>query len=334
MDIPDNLLEGLDNLNLSMAMGVWPPDMDESTMRSYLAGNPGCKSMMVCTAAEKGYSDLLCELLDQEGGDPNCRSYEAITPLHYASSAQIVSLLIEKGANPALQHTEYRQTALMCHTSLGNCDCVERLLQDARVVDKIHVQMPGTRCTALHEAAHTFEDYAVGSQARILEMLLLHGSNPYLRCNPRGLDSLVPLDPGVIRAGERTALELLRKYCPNDHAAMAVLEAAIVEPKRTYLLYKARHLSDAIDAITNAQGTTPEERKQKLLAKTPLYLKERVEEDKPLPLIELTDGHSQDQHGKYQAGETKEGEKKREPLLAVLRYVVGDQGEEGSAKMK
>lgn len=56
-----------------------------------------------------------------------------------------------------------------------------------------------------------------------------------------------------------TPLELLRKDRPNSIEAIAVLEAALVEPERTYLLCKAHHLNDISDAMAKAQskGTTP-----------------------------------------------------------------------------
>ena len=230
--------------------------------------------------------------------------------------------------DPALQHTEYRLTALMHHAMEGKEDCVECLLPEASVIEKIHIKMPGTRCTALHTACYSSQhDH---SQA-LIQMLLLHGCSPYLRFDPKGMSPLQAVDPHVRRAGERTALDLLKKRRPKDRAAIAKL---MVEPERTYLLCKVHHLNDANDAIAKAQGKgiIPEDQKQKLLSKTPVYLMERVEDERALPRIE---NRAQQQNtADSEAEETEEEGKKQEKLTAVLQYVLGEQEEGGSGKLK
>jgi hypothetical protein len=117
-------------------------------------------------------------------------------------------------------------------------------------------------------------------------------------------------------------MDLLKKYRPNDYEFIAVLQAALMEPERTFLLCKARNLNDANDATANAQskGATPEEKKQKVLAKTPVYLRERVEDERPLPCIEIADFIPQQQTtADSQAEETEEQDKKQEKLTAVLQ---------------
>ena len=49
--------------------------------------------MLLCSAAERGYPDVVCRAIDLKDADPNFRTFEATTPLHYAKSARIVSLL-------------------------------------------------------------------------------------------------------------------------------------------------------------------------------------------------------------------------------------------------
>lgn len=71
-----------------------------------------------------------------------------------------------------------------------------------------------------------------------------------------------------------------------------------------------------------------------MLAKTPIYLKERVEKERPLPRVELLNYIPQQQLADSQAEETEEQDKKREKLTAVLQYVLGEQEEEGSGKLK
>jgi hypothetical protein len=108
----------------------------------------------------------------------------------------------------------------------------------------------------------------------------------------------------------------------NGRATIALLERAMAEPQRTFSLSKARHMIDANHAISKTkaaadkEGRTPGEKMSKILAKTPLYLKERVQGGQvDLPRVELV-----------QPSDGNEEEKK---MVAVMKYVLRDQAEYG-----
>lgn len=141
------------------------------------------------SAINNGYLDIVRYLIDGKGADPNARQRNDRTPLYSARSAKMVSLLIDKGADPALQYTPSPETPLMWYAYCGYVDCVERLLQDERVVEKINVKRPGTRSTALHEACLTNQNIG-NNQASIIQMLLLHGCDPIADATQNTVDGL------------------------------------------------------------------------------------------------------------------------------------------------
>lgn len=183
-----------------------------------------------------------------------------------------------------------------------------RLLQDHRVVAGIDVQSISTRSSALHFAC--WNAGSANDRARLIDLLLLHGANPFLR-----------------DAQGRTLLDYLRQHHPKHHISIALLERAMAEPQRIYALAKARHMSDAKHAIGKAKAAadkearTRGEKMRKMLDKTPPYLKERVQGGQvEVPRVELR--QIQDNANEND----EEGEKQ---MMAVMKYVLRDQAEYG-----
>ena len=102
------------------------------------------------------------------------------------------------------------------------------------------------------------------------------------------------LDAGAdptIPAGDR--LSLNRALSQGHAATVAILRRAIAEPDRARALHKARGLLDAAIVINKAEqdardkGDAPAVQRQKAIAAVPVYLKDRVQEDEALPVLEL-----------------------------------------------
>lgn len=79
-----------------------------------------------------------------------------------------------------------------------------------------------------------------------------------------------------------------------------LLEAAMAEPRRSRLLFKARALIDTALAVPKARldaqskGLPPAEQQAKAAAAAPLYMRERVaEEEEELPWVEVVDGNDE-----------------------------------------
>lgn len=164
----------------------------------------------------------------------------------------------------------------MLYVLNGKSDCVERLLQEPRVLATIDAQILNgeihiywIRLTALH-----FTCGAKIMNAPIVELLLQAGANPLL----------------VNMFGE-TPLDVLRRVHPTRYAAISLLEAAVVEPQRTFLLAKSRHQIDTSHVLGRiraaTQGRTRGETMRAVLTRIPGDLKERAKKRQALPLVEL-----------------------------------------------
>ena len=95
---------------------------------------------------------------------------------------------------------------------------------------------------------------------------------------------------------------------------------ALAEPGRAHALHKARLLNDAshdiAKATAEAEGMDAEERKLKIVAAAPAYLKKRVKQDKELPRVELLGG--------VDSMEDDEVEKEKENItLVVVKHRMG-----------
>jgi hypothetical protein len=187
----------------------------------------------------------------------------------------------------------------MWHISNNRVGCVERLLQEMRMLAAVNLQENIYGYSPLH---YTFRYYGgtETTRAHITKLLLLAGADPHIR-NEQG----------------RTPLQLLLHNFSYDQATKHLLQEALADGGRTFLLHKARHLSDAAHTLTTT------------LAKTaPSTLHSRMLP--PLPRIELA-SVTQPQSPPPQPDSneaTQEDEKKKERQAAVLRYVLRLEGGE------
>lgn len=249
---------------------------------------------------------LISWLIETMNCDVNSRGMGDFggTPLHVARSEEIVCLLLEKGADPTLRDA-MNTTPLMSLAQYG-FEEVTYLLGDDRVVAEINSRgtnydVYGRRregYTALHFACD--EGVGILHDLQLFKVLIAFGGDPFL-----------------LNADGQTPLELLQAQGNDENkAAIAFLELAMAEIPRTFSLAKARMMTDANHAITkdkeeaDKKRRTRSEKKGLVLAKTPVYLKDRVEEGKPLPQVEM----------KHPCPGNKEEEKQ----VAVLQYVLRD----------
>ena len=252
---------------------------------------------------------FLSIIVDELGADVNKQDSKGLRPLHYVKRADVMSFLMNRGADPLVLDNEGR-TVLMRHAEAGNADCVAVLLKHPSVVSLLNTQ--STLGTALHMACQggfTFEPgattYNVGPD-KVVELLLGHGANPFLR-----------------DANGKTPLDLFNPFSRAYESRGQLVNTAMEEPTRSFLLAKARCLGDAAYAISKARvdadknGRTRGDKKQKVLTSTPVYLKDRVEKEEILPCMEA-------KCLRLNPNSTKATQ------LAVLRYVLRDKTEFGN----
>jgi hypothetical protein len=195
--------------------------------------------------------------------------------------------------------------------------CVERLLQEPRVIEAIDTQatriggLGSVGDTALHLACAAYRG-DLTKRTQIIKMLLSAGANPT-----------------ILNAHEETPLDTLHRYDHDNHAIIALLERAMTEPQRTLLLAKARTINDANHDIAKAK----EDAQRKVLAAAPIYLQTRVREQQqqkqqqqqllgpPLSRVEL---HAPliaaAAHARPGSEDAEEEEEKKRH--AVLQYVL------------
>jgi hypothetical protein len=153
---------------------------------------------------------------------------------------------------------------------------VECLLEEPRVVAVIDVKSTreykhwAAGSTALHIACQSATDT---DKTRIVELLLEAGADPTLK-NEHG----------------QTPLDLLRLRNPGNHAAITLLERALSEPQRTFVLSKSRHLINVLHVVTKTAKKAEEtatEKSSACLTKVPDYLTNRVTANMSLPEVSL-----------------------------------------------
>lgn len=268
-------------------------------------------SIILYAAVSMESLELVKFLIDKKGADVNSRTSWRGTPLQAARSAGMIATLLTRGADPTLIDVRGK-TPLMdiiCFGKPASCpselECVERLLQDSRVLKTINVQTaatPGnqnayTGYTALHLLCYTINGWeipptaghgrgrdrgrrAAGGEinepkkAQLLRLLILAGADPHIR----GKNGKTPFD-------------ILSDRCP---AMQLPLLMDILEPNRTSSLFQARHLLDSTRVINKIQAATTDRHtrdgalKQKILDVTPPYLTQRLTEGKALPFVTFT----------------------------------------------
>jgi hypothetical protein len=169
---------------------------------------------------------------------------------------------------------------------------VESLLQATGALTTIDLQDDRCKNTALHWAG----------RAKITKLLLLAGADPHIQ------DSY-----------GRTPLQVLEDFEHKDQITKIILPEAIADGGRTFLLHKARHLSDAAYVVKDTVVA-------KATAAAPPTLRSRMPTLSlsmlpTLPRIELAPVSGN--------GETEEEAKEQEKRRAVLRYVLRVEEEEG-----
>jgi hypothetical protein len=224
---------------------------------------------------------------------------EGSTAIHYVKSAAMMSVLIEAGADLAAPDALGRIPVENHILYFSVPSCVERFLQDPRVVEMITTQRNEFESSILVKACYNTS--SVYHNCPVIEMLLNAGVNPTLRDSQK-----------------ETARDFLKKRFPSNRAAIKLLRNAEAAPERTFLLVKARFINDAAYAVTKAEadaeekGLTKQEKEKKMHAAVPAYLKGRVEDAKgPLPLVEL-------KQPRKRGDDEEEGQK----LTAALNYVL------------
>lgn len=174
----------------------------------------------------------------------------------------------------------------MVHAHFGRFESVQRLLQeprvfatiDAQVVENIHVrqggeerEVPWKGMTALHFACLSDTEHLTG---RVAELLKQAGASPLL-----------------VNMFGKTPLDMLPKFHPTHHTAISLLEAAVAEPQRTFLLAKARHRANTSHVLGRVrvatQGRTRGETMRAVLTRIPGDLNERVKKHQALAQVEL-----------------------------------------------
>ena len=148
--------------------------------------------------------------------------------------------------------------------------------------------------TALHWAANKGQD-------QIVSLLLQADVNPTLRTR----DGISPLDAA---------------QAFSYHVCVALLEPAMVEPQRPRTLLKARALLDTAYAVRKARSDAHDKEglrteaaiNRRAGAAAPVYLKQRVEEGRELPAVQVGgEGH---------------GQAPDEELVACFKYALGLNG--------
>ncbi len=144
----------------------------------------------------------------------------------------ILTALLDRGADPTLSSSG-GVLPLMVYAAYGKLGCIQRLLQEPRVLANIDAQVAGNLLngeggllgwkgmTALHFACRpdfgvVFDAAANSTIAPAIELLLQAGANPLL-----------------VNTFGKTPLDVLQEFHPNYHAANSLLEAAEVELQRT-----------------------------------------------------------------------------------------------------
>jgi len=163
-------------------------------------------------------------------------------------------------------------------------DGVARLLQDPRVRATVNMQS-NTGRTALHYACMFGKPDVAALNVHILLQAV---ANPIFTDNEGW-----------------TPVALLRQRHPTYHAAIALLEQALTEAEKTWLLVKARRLAVAANSNTVA----------------PSCLQSRAAQGKPLPgvtLVSVMRGHND--------GEDEEEESRKLRTTLAFMCWVGREG--------
>ena len=193
---------------------------------------------------------LVLWLLDEKGADVNKKIYNGQTPLHGTCSLDILNALLDRGADSTLLDNKF-QSSIMTHAYNDNDEVSieERMLEDLRARATIDMQDKDNG-TAIHYACNREDETSATS---IVHLLLQAGAYPTLTNE----DGDMPLD-------------LLRLLNPTYTTTIALLEGALTEVEKTWLLVKARRF------IVAARSNF-----------IPPHLQDRVARGQPFPQLAL-----------------------------------------------
>ena len=108
-------------------------------------------------------------------------------------------------------------------------------------------------------------------------------------------------------SGDKSPLKLA--IAQGHTAIAALLRRAIVEPDRARALHNARSLIDAAHIVGKAKqdardkGEPLAAQRQQVIAAAPAYIAAQVQQDAPLPLVELASEPQQQQQQQQQQGD-------------------------------
>jgi hypothetical protein len=249
--------------------------------------NVGMTPLM--SAAQYG-RDVVVEYLLDRGADMGLRGgLRWYSAQHWAcvnDHSSTMALLLDRGAVLEAQES----SLLMVAARFGAVDCVARLrARGGGDFDVDKIDSDPHRFTALHHAARA-------GHVAVVRLLLTAGA-----------------DIAKGDWGGYTPLDAARLEGHED--CISLLETA----ERHHALLKARTLTDAAQAITNArasaegEGAPPAMQRQRAMTAAPACLKWRAREGWKLPAVKAKDP----------AKRTREDSKRD---AAVMRYVLGLEG--------
>jgi ankyrin repeat protein len=207
------------------------------------------KTPLYTAACELRSLPLVLWLLDEKGADVNARCSRGYTALYWACSLDILTVLLDRGGDPTVVGDGDWSPLTSCIT-VGNLDCLARLLQDPRVRAIVDVQ-DRQGWTALHKACHKSDE---SRASYVFHLLLQAGASP-----------------AVMDKTGKTPSTYLQRLSPSHHTTIALLEQALDQAEKAALLVKARRL------VLAAQSK----------AALPSHLQGRMDLALPLPRLKL-----------------------------------------------
>jgi len=228
--------------------------MTEAGLRAWVEANPGRVEERdalgwtpLAYAANAHSAATVAWLIDEKGARVDATMRKGDTALCMASTVAALSVLLDRGANPTLVGGTRRATPLMWHARYMNVECVERLLQDPRVVATIDQETTGMLrgWSAMHMVCfpNIIDPVPPGVRACVLHLLLQAGAHTT-----------------IVNVSREDSLQMLLRHYPAEREGAALLRQAKAEAEATFLLVKIRSLASihacAASAITVAGSAT------------------------------------------------------------------------------
>lgn len=267
-------------------------------------------------AVEKGYGVLAECLIDdmKMGKDGHVNPCKSL--LHLAKSAGVMRALLRLPIDLTARCGE-EKTILMHHARQGRVECVEVLLKQRQVIATINSTARGPEergYTALHFAREWSDGFGVPEGGKrktgIVELLFQAGT-----------DVSVGLSPFFSLPGSHDIDSSPANHLISEHKGSEI-PARIVEPHKqaweergSVLLIKICRIIAIENSMKNATFKVGASKDDNPLEAVPVYLRNRVQEGRAVPQVEVNDLQLDDE------------EKRR--LRRILTFVVGVKGVEG-----